>query len=142
MSLVKHLFIVKKRYQKSKYYEFKAFEDTVIRKTIDHHIENFCSKKKQIIKSILDYLFYKVVLNHLVVGNELVVESEIRVEHSIEDSLPERIPAIKLRKKLTKLQFREAMDKTIIIESLSIIQRTQPNPSNTKLSDTKPSDYQ
>ncbi|KAG9296902.1 hypothetical protein G9A89_006857 [Geosiphon pyriformis] len=58
---------------------------------------------------------------------------EIRVEHSIENSLPGRIPAIKLRKKLTKLQFWEATDKTIIIESLSIIQRTQPNPLNTNL---------
>ncbi|KAG9296950.1 hypothetical protein G9A89_003664 [Geosiphon pyriformis] len=62
-------------------------------------------------------------------------------EHSIKDSLPGGIPAIKLRKKLTKLQFREATNKTIIIESLSIIQRTQPNPLDTKLSDIKPLDH-
>ncbi|KAG9305855.1 hypothetical protein G9A89_006266 [Geosiphon pyriformis] len=37
-----------------------------------------------------------------------------------DDSLPRGILAIKLRKKLTKLQFREAMDKTITIESLSL----------------------
>ncbi|KAG9285722.1 hypothetical protein G9A89_002289 [Geosiphon pyriformis] len=49
------------------------------------------------------------------------------------DSLPGGIPAIKLRKKLTKLQFRKATDKTITIESLSIIQRTQPNSLNTIL---------
>ncbi|KAG9288533.1 hypothetical protein G9A89_015739, partial [Geosiphon pyriformis] len=64
------------------------------------------------------------------------------IEHSIEDSLLGGIPAIKLRKKLMKLRFWEAMDKTITIEFLSIIQRTQPNPSNTKLSDIKPSDHQ
>ncbi|KAG9297098.1 hypothetical protein G9A89_019379 [Geosiphon pyriformis] len=34
------------------------------------------------------------------------------------DSLPRGIPAIKLRKKLTKLRFRKAMDKTITIKSL------------------------
>ncbi|KAG9289968.1 hypothetical protein G9A89_010274 [Geosiphon pyriformis] len=47
--------------------------------------------------------------------------TDIRInmtEHSIEDSLPRGILATKLRKKLTKLQFWEAMDKTIIIESL------------------------
>ncbi|KAG9307616.1 hypothetical protein G9A89_023181 [Geosiphon pyriformis] len=35
-----------------------------------------------------------------------------------------------LRKKLTKLQFQKAMDKTITTEFLSIIQRTQPKPSD------------
>ncbi|KAG9291578.1 hypothetical protein G9A89_021997 [Geosiphon pyriformis] len=35
-----------------------------------------------------------------------------------------------LKKKLMKLQFREAMDKTITTKSLSIIQRTQPKPSD------------
>ncbi|KAG9301423.1 hypothetical protein G9A89_018095 [Geosiphon pyriformis] len=47
------------------------------------------------------------------------------VEHSIEDSLPGGIPAIKLRKKLTKLWFWKAMNKTIIIESLYKIFRYQ-----------------
>ncbi|KAG9302199.1 hypothetical protein G9A89_020633 [Geosiphon pyriformis] len=73
---------------------------------------------------------------------EILQEGELNeVEHSIEDSLPGEIPAIKLRKKLMKLQFREAIKKTIIIESLSIIQKTQPNSSDTKSSDTKPSDH-
>ncbi|KAG9302280.1 hypothetical protein G9A89_008771 [Geosiphon pyriformis] len=52
---------------------------------------------------------------------------EIKVEHSIEDSLPGGIPVIKLRKKLTKLQFRKAMNKTITIESLIILQKTSTN---------------
>ncbi|KAG9301805.1 hypothetical protein G9A89_003192 [Geosiphon pyriformis] len=40
-------------------------------------------------------------------------------EYSIEDSLPGGILAIKLRKKLTKLRFWEATEKTITIESLT-----------------------
>ncbi|KAG9296897.1 hypothetical protein G9A89_006852 [Geosiphon pyriformis] len=64
---------------------------------------------------------------------DMVINPEIRVKHSIEDSLPGGILAIKLKKKLTKLQFWEATDKTITIESLFIIQRTQPNPLNTNL---------
>ncbi|KAG9294676.1 hypothetical protein G9A89_008155 [Geosiphon pyriformis] len=54
----------------------------------------------------------------------LVKDSKIRVEHSIEISLLEETPAITLRKKLMKLQFWKAMDKTITTEFLSIIQRT------------------
>ncbi|KAG9286041.1 hypothetical protein G9A89_022718 [Geosiphon pyriformis] len=65
-----------------------------------------------------------------------LTELSLKEEIMLPDSLLEGIPAIKLRKKLTKLQFQEAMDKTITIESLSIIQRTQPNSSDTNLSNT------
>ncbi|KAG9297198.1 hypothetical protein G9A89_019479 [Geosiphon pyriformis] len=51
--------------------------------------------------------------------------SEIRVEYLIENSLSEGIPAIKLRKKLTKLWFRKATNKTITIESLSLLIATR-----------------
>ncbi|KAG9295819.1 hypothetical protein G9A89_009048 [Geosiphon pyriformis] len=71
--------------------------------------------------------------NHnTLLGNDiaLVKDPKIRVEHLIEVSLPEETPAITLRKKLTKLWFWKAMDKTIITKSLSIIQRTQPKPSD------------
>ncbi|KAG9307074.1 hypothetical protein G9A89_016902 [Geosiphon pyriformis] len=54
----------------------------------------------------------------------LVKDPRIRVGHSIENSLPGEILAIKLRKKLTKLWFREAMDKTITTKSL------EPVPTN------------
>ncbi|KAG9302461.1 hypothetical protein G9A89_006425 [Geosiphon pyriformis] len=60
----------------------------------------------------------------------LVKDPEIRVGHLIKISLPRETPAIMLRKKLTKLRFQEAIDKTITTESLSIIQRTQPKPSD------------
>ncbi|KAG9304607.1 hypothetical protein G9A89_020171 [Geosiphon pyriformis] len=53
--------------------------------------------------------------------------AEIRIEHLIEDSLPGGIPAIKLRKKLTKLQFQEPMNKTITIESLYKLFRHKPS---------------
>ncbi|KAG9302054.1 hypothetical protein G9A89_021098 [Geosiphon pyriformis] len=72
--LVKHLSIIRKEYHKSKYYESKIAENTAIRKTIDYYIENFCSDKGKIIKSILEYSFYKMVLDHLVVDDELVIE--------------------------------------------------------------------
>ncbi|KAG9291008.1 hypothetical protein G9A89_012880 [Geosiphon pyriformis] len=75
------------------------------------------------------------------ITQEELNELDFDREYSIEDSLPGEIPAIKLRKKLTKLWFRKATNKTITIESLSIIQRTQPNPLDTKPSDTKLSDY-
>ncbi|KAG9285010.1 hypothetical protein G9A89_009820 [Geosiphon pyriformis] len=74
MKLIKHLLVIKKEYHKSKYYESKIVEDTAIRKTIDYCMENFCSDKKKMIKSILKCLFHKVVLDHLVMDNELVIE--------------------------------------------------------------------
>ncbi|KAG9295822.1 hypothetical protein G9A89_009051 [Geosiphon pyriformis] len=51
------------------------------------------------------------------------------IAHHLE-ILSEETLAIMLRKKLTKLQFRKATDKTITTESLSIIQRIQPKPSD------------
>ncbi|KAG9307319.1 hypothetical protein G9A89_017147 [Geosiphon pyriformis] len=74
--LLRHLSIVKKGYQKSKYYESKASEDAAIKKAIDCHMENFCSDKGRMIKSVLKHLFCKVVLDYLVVNNELVIEPD------------------------------------------------------------------
>ncbi|KAG9306083.1 hypothetical protein G9A89_015987 [Geosiphon pyriformis] len=74
VKLVKHLLVIRKKYQKSKYCESKIAKNTTIRKAIDCHMENFCSDKKRMIKSILEHLFCKIVLDHLVVDNELVVE--------------------------------------------------------------------
>ncbi|KAG9303546.1 hypothetical protein G9A89_018442 [Geosiphon pyriformis] len=80
--LLKHLLIVKKEYWKSKYYESRASEDAAIKKTINYYMENFCSDKGRIIKSVLEHLFCKVVLNHLVVDNKLVIEpGEIKLKY-------------------------------------------------------------
>ncbi|KAG9285141.1 hypothetical protein G9A89_000642 [Geosiphon pyriformis] len=86
IELIKHLRVIKKRYRKSKYCKFKVAEDTVIKKAIDYYIENFCSNKGKIIKSILEYPFCKVVLDHLVVDNELVIEpNEVKLKIGIEE---------------------------------------------------------
>ncbi|KAG9303716.1 hypothetical protein G9A89_018613 [Geosiphon pyriformis] len=76
LELLKYLSIVKKGYWKSKYYESRASEDAVIKKTINHHIKNFCFDKERMIKSILEHSFYKIILDHLVIDNELVIEPD------------------------------------------------------------------
>ncbi|KAG9293947.1 hypothetical protein G9A89_019285 [Geosiphon pyriformis] len=81
MNLIKHLSVVRKKYQKSKYCEFKIAKDTAIRKAIDHYMKNFCSDKRRMIKNILKHLFHKVVLDYLVVNNEIVVEpNEVKLK--------------------------------------------------------------
>ncbi|KAG9304518.1 hypothetical protein G9A89_020082 [Geosiphon pyriformis] len=69
-----HLSMVKKRYYRSKYFEFRIARDKIIRKAINKCIENFCSDKSKMIKSVLNWPFRKVVLNHLVIDNKLVLE--------------------------------------------------------------------
>ncbi|KAG9292023.1 hypothetical protein G9A89_017922 [Geosiphon pyriformis] len=69
-----HLSSIKKRYYRSKYFEFKNARDVVIRKTVDKCIENFCTDKGHMIKSVLKWPFHKVVFDHLVVNNDLVLE--------------------------------------------------------------------
>ncbi|KAG9297114.1 hypothetical protein G9A89_019395 [Geosiphon pyriformis] len=87
MKVVKHLFMVKKKYWKSKYFKLKTSEDTAIRKAINQHMDNFCSDKRLMIKSILDHLFHKVVLDYLV-DNKLVVEPDeikLKVDEIMEE---------------------------------------------------------
>ncbi|KAG9289431.1 hypothetical protein G9A89_007992 [Geosiphon pyriformis] len=55
-------------------FESKLVEKTSIKKIIEKHIKKFCSDKGGMIKCVLDQPFYKMVLNHLVVGNKLVLE--------------------------------------------------------------------
>ncbi|KAG9303966.1 hypothetical protein G9A89_005876 [Geosiphon pyriformis] len=82
IKLIKHLSVIRKGYCKFKYCESKIAEDTAIRKTIDCHIENFYSDKEKMIKSILEYLFCKMVLDHLVVDDELIIEpNEIKFKY-------------------------------------------------------------
>ncbi|KAG9287634.1 hypothetical protein G9A89_023984 [Geosiphon pyriformis] len=81
MKLIKHLLVIKIEYHKSKYYESKIAKDAAIRKAIDYCMENFCSNKRKMIKSILEHPFCKVVLNHLVVDDELVIEpNEVKLK--------------------------------------------------------------
>ncbi|KAG9302169.1 hypothetical protein G9A89_020603 [Geosiphon pyriformis] len=81
MDLIKHLSVIRKKYHKFKYCKSKIAKDTTIRKTIDQHMERFCSNKERMIKSVLKCLFYKIVLDHLVVNDELVFEpNEIKLK--------------------------------------------------------------
>ncbi|KAG9301099.1 hypothetical protein G9A89_012482 [Geosiphon pyriformis] len=72
--IFKHLSVVHKSYKKSKIHESRLAKEASIRKAIEKQMEKFCSDKGGIIKNVLDQLFHKVVLNHLVVDDELVVE--------------------------------------------------------------------
>ncbi|KAG9297027.1 hypothetical protein G9A89_008613 [Geosiphon pyriformis] len=70
-----HLSRVRKKYRKSKYFESRVARDILIRKAIDKHMENFCSDKGHMIKSVLECPFWKVVLDHLIVGDDLILKS-------------------------------------------------------------------
>ncbi|KAG9290936.1 hypothetical protein G9A89_011086 [Geosiphon pyriformis] len=73
-SILLHLLGVKKLYQKSKYYGSKVARNSSIRKAIDKSMETFSFNKGHMIKSVLDWLFKKVVLDHLVVDEVLILE--------------------------------------------------------------------
>ncbi|KAG9295125.1 hypothetical protein G9A89_006106 [Geosiphon pyriformis] len=64
----------RKNYHCSKIHKAKAVEAATIRHAIDKRIENFCTDKSSIIKSILDKPFYKMVFDHLVIDNKLVLD--------------------------------------------------------------------
>ncbi|KAG9296991.1 hypothetical protein G9A89_008577 [Geosiphon pyriformis] len=74
--VLRHLSLVCKEYRRSKMYESRLAEETFIRLAISKHMENFCSDKGNMIKSVLDRLFCKVVLDYLVVDDELILESK------------------------------------------------------------------
>ncbi|KAG9305285.1 hypothetical protein G9A89_007780 [Geosiphon pyriformis] len=76
MDILKHLSLVKSEYRKSKMYKSKLAEEMSIRNAIKKHIERFYLDKSDIIKSVLDCLFHKVVLDHLVIDNGLILEPE------------------------------------------------------------------
>ncbi|KAG9289271.1 hypothetical protein G9A89_007516 [Geosiphon pyriformis] len=74
VEVFKHLSQVRKCYKKSKYYESRIVKNTAIWSAINKHMENFSSNKGGIIRSILEWPFCKVVLDHLVIGDELVLD--------------------------------------------------------------------
>ncbi|KAG9287170.1 hypothetical protein G9A89_003018 [Geosiphon pyriformis] len=55
-------------------YKSKLAKKTSIKNAVEKCMEKFCLDKDGIIRSVLDYLFYKVVLDYLVVDDELVLE--------------------------------------------------------------------
>ncbi|KAG9300162.1 hypothetical protein G9A89_010572 [Geosiphon pyriformis] len=72
--IIKHLSLVHRDYKRSKMFKLKLAEEASIRKVIERHMENFCSDKDSMIRNVLEKLFYKVVLDYLVVDNELILE--------------------------------------------------------------------
>ncbi|KAG9288344.1 hypothetical protein G9A89_021375 [Geosiphon pyriformis] len=68
---------VKKSYCSSKLLKSKQAEESGIRQTIERRMESFEVDKGHTIRSVLEHLFYKVVLDYLVDGRELVLEPEL-----------------------------------------------------------------
>ncbi|KAG9302251.1 hypothetical protein G9A89_008742 [Geosiphon pyriformis] len=57
--------------------ESKCAKESQIRQAITRHMESFVLDKGHTIRSILEHLFHKVMLDHLVVSDELVLEPEL-----------------------------------------------------------------
>ncbi|KAG9289037.1 hypothetical protein G9A89_015586 [Geosiphon pyriformis] len=72
-SILHHLSNIKKKYCRSKYFESKVAKDILIRKAIEKYMENFYSNKEQMIRSVLECLFYKIVLEYLIVNDNLIL---------------------------------------------------------------------
>ncbi|KAG9307239.1 hypothetical protein G9A89_017067 [Geosiphon pyriformis] len=60
-----------------KFLEFKTIEDSQIWAVIDKHMEAFADNKGQIIRSVLEKPFRKVMLDHLVNNGDLVLELDL-----------------------------------------------------------------
>ncbi|KAG9302708.1 hypothetical protein G9A89_005182 [Geosiphon pyriformis] len=70
---------LKKSYHCFKMHKAKVVKAVVIRHAIDRRMKNFCTDKGHMIRSILNRLFHKMVLDHLVVDDELVLDpSEVK----------------------------------------------------------------
>ncbi|KAG9306563.1 hypothetical protein G9A89_004760 [Geosiphon pyriformis] len=80
-----YLSLIHKEYRRSKMYESRLVEEVSIRLVVSKHIENFYFDKGSMIKSILDWLFCKVVLNHLVVDDKLILEPKKAVSLVVPD---------------------------------------------------------
>ncbi|KAG9304673.1 hypothetical protein G9A89_021453 [Geosiphon pyriformis] len=68
------LFGAKKSYRVSKLVKSQSTKDANIRSVIDKRMESFEVDKDHTIKSVLECLFRKIVLDHLVVDDDLILE--------------------------------------------------------------------
>ncbi|KAG9295455.1 hypothetical protein G9A89_013484 [Geosiphon pyriformis] len=64
----------RKSYRSFKLVESKRAEKSFIKQAINRRMESFELNKSHIIRSVLERLFHKVVLDHLVVEDELILE--------------------------------------------------------------------
>ncbi|KAG9299729.1 hypothetical protein G9A89_013089 [Geosiphon pyriformis] len=74
--VVRHLLLVCRDYRRSKMFESKLAEEASVRKVIEKCMDNFCSDKGSMIRSVLEKPFHKVVLDHLIVDDDLVLLPE------------------------------------------------------------------
>ncbi|KAG9292020.1 hypothetical protein G9A89_017919 [Geosiphon pyriformis] len=74
--VVKHLSLVCRDYRRSKMFESRLAKEASVRKAIEKHMDNFCSDKGSMIRSVLEKPFHKVVLDHLIVDDDLVLLPE------------------------------------------------------------------
>ncbi|KAG9302125.1 hypothetical protein G9A89_020559 [Geosiphon pyriformis] len=74
--VVRHLSLVRRDYRRSKMFESRLAEEASVRKAIEKRMDNFCSDKGSMIKSVLEKPFRKVVLDHLIVDDDLVLLSK------------------------------------------------------------------
>ncbi|KAG9298780.1 hypothetical protein G9A89_012848 [Geosiphon pyriformis] len=68
---------VRKFYCSSKLLEFRHAEEACIKVAINKRMESFGSDKSYTIRSVLECLFHKVVLDYLVVSNKLVLKPSL-----------------------------------------------------------------
>ncbi|KAG9290639.1 hypothetical protein G9A89_011602 [Geosiphon pyriformis] len=74
MVLLKYLSSSHKEYRKLKMFESRLAEEASIKGAVERRMKSFASNKEGMIRSILDWPFRKVILDHLVVDNGLVLE--------------------------------------------------------------------
>ncbi|KAG9296089.1 hypothetical protein G9A89_011941 [Geosiphon pyriformis] len=79
--LISHLSKIRKQYRKFKYYESEMAKRSAIRDAINKRIEMFNTNKSEMIQSILEWPFHKVVLDYLVVDNSFILEpNEVKLK--------------------------------------------------------------
>ncbi|KAG9300444.1 hypothetical protein G9A89_010069 [Geosiphon pyriformis] len=71
------LFGIRKSYCTAKLAESLRAKETNIRLAIDRRIKSFEVNKSHIIRNVLERLFCKVILDHLIVNNELILKPDL-----------------------------------------------------------------
>ncbi|KAG9292090.1 hypothetical protein G9A89_017990 [Geosiphon pyriformis] len=84
VEVFKQLSVAKKHYYKTKYIESKLAKNVSINRAISKHMDDFVSGKGNMINSILEHLFCKVVLDYLVLNRDLILEL-VEVKAKVDD---------------------------------------------------------
>ncbi|KAG9287394.1 hypothetical protein G9A89_023766 [Geosiphon pyriformis] len=84
--VVRHLSLVCRDYKRSKMFESRLAKEASVKKAIKKRMDNFCSDKSSMIRSVLEKPFRKVVLDHLIVDDDLVLLPE-EVKSSVDSKI-------------------------------------------------------